>query len=232
MSVIDDSDFGNIIIRRTSLGTQIRFRIAPNGNLRVSAPKYMPLILVKRYINLSRNKLIDLKSSSLPKIKIKDGLCIGKSHKLKIIIDSDLKKIRIASEKQFICIYAPSSDYIDSKYVYDTTHKKIIEALKTEARSYLPRRISFLAEEYDFKYKKIHFSHASSRWGSCSSSGTISLNIALMKLPFEIIDYVIIHELSHTVEMNHGANFWKIVEKNDPDFKKHQSFLKQESPAI
>jgi len=89
-----------------------------------------------------------------------------------------------------------------------------------------------LADEFGFSYERVRFSHASSRWGSCSSGGTVSLNITLMRLPDRLIDYVLIHELAHTKHMNHSAEFWAEVEKHDPGYKRHRKALKMFSPFV
>lgn len=98
--------------------------------------------------------------------------------------------------------------------------------LAKAARSYLQERTDLLAEQHGFKYKKLRFSNASTRWGSCSERGTISLNIQLMRLSNDLIDYVIIHELCHLDEMNHSKKFWNLVEGIDPEFKSHRKQLK------
>ncbi|MDR2063462.1 MAG: M48 family metallopeptidase [Candidatus Nomurabacteria bacterium] len=107
-----------------------------------------------------------------------------------------------------------------------------IELLQSKARRILPERLQELARLGDFKYEKVRFSHSSSRWGSCSGKGTISLNIALMQLPPVLIDYVLIHELAHTRQMNHSAVFWKEVERCDKNYKRHRKMLKLHSPHV
>lgn len=133
--------------------------------------------------------------------------------------------------QQIIASLSPD-DQLRDPHVVRIIRDAVIDALRLEAKSYLPKRLAFLASSGGFTYQKVRFSHASGRWGSCSSNGTISLNIALMKLPFELIDYVLIHELSHTVEMNHSSEFWSLVENADPQYKVHRRELKKQTPSI
>lgn len=165
-------------------------------------------------------------------IEFKDGMQIGKSHTLIVRATTASTRPTATRHKQQIIVSLPTHKRLDDTDVNRVVRDTVIEALRLEARSYLPKRLGYLAEQHGFHYEKVRFSHASGRWGSCSSNGTISLNIALMKLPFELIDYVLAHELSHTVEMNHSTAFWKIVEKADPYYKTHRHELKKQTPSI
>lgn len=231
MPTIQDKEFGKITIRRSAKATQVRIKVAPDGTLRASAPIYAPLFLVKRLLNNSRDEIKKILNQSKPIYSYKNGMQVGKSHTL-IIQKTDSKKLEVTTHGQQIIVRLPFNVNIYDKEVSQKIREAFISALKLEAKSYLPRRLSFLAQKYGFVYSRLRFSHASSRWGSCSSSGTISLNIALMKLPFEIIDYVIIHELSHTVQMNHSSKFWEVVSTADPNYKSHRHFLKTQNPSI
>ncbi len=75
----------------------------------------------------------------------------------------------------------------------------------------MPHRVQHLSDLHGFTYGKLSFRNQKTRWGSCSFHNNISLNIQLMRLPLHLIDYVIIHELCHTVHKNHSAKFWQLV---------------------
>lgn len=229
MPVIKDSEFGDITVRRSAKASQVRIRVAPDGSLRASMPLYAPIFLLKRLVKSSREELRQMIKQSQPITTYKDGQQIGKSHTL---IVRSAQKFKIQKSKQQIVVYLPENKSLSNPEVVRSIRDASISALRLEAKSYLPKRLSYLASKHGLDYERVRFSHASSRWGSCSSTGTISLNIALMKLPFNLIDYVLIHELSHTVHMNHSQDFWELVSSADPKFKVHRSALKKETPSI
>ncbi len=109
------------------------------------------------------------------------------------------------------------------------TKKKL---LTKKARAYLPYRLDFWAKKYSYSYTTLRLSHAQTRWGSRSSSGTISLNIGLMNLPEQLRDYVILHELAHINHMNHSAAFWSELAAHDPNYKRHRKALKMFTPGV
>ena len=229
-SVIDE-EFGRITLRRSAKASHVRIRVAPDGRLRASLPLYAPTFLVKRLIKTSRDQLREMLAEQTNEIAFEHGMRIGKSHTL-IIRETTSRRVVVARHGQQIIASLPQGSSLQDTDVVRSIRDIVIEALRLEAKSYLTKRLAYLAEQGDFSYTKVRFSHASGRWGSCSSSGTISLNIALMKLPFELIDYVLIHELSHTVHMNHSPEFWNVVEQTDPHYKAHRRELKKETPSI
>jgi predicted metal-dependent hydrolase len=89
----------------------------------------------------------------------------------------------------------------------------IEQALRIEAKQFIPARVNELAAKYNFSYNKVFIKNIKSRWGSCSKKGNVNFSLHLMLLPEELIDYVILHELAHTVEHNHSKSFWVVLNK-------------------
>ncbi|HEX6416484.1 MAG TPA: SprT family zinc-dependent metalloprotease [Candidatus Saccharimonadales bacterium] len=231
MPVITDEEFGEIVLRRSARASQVRIRVAPDGRLRASLPLYAPVFLVKRLVKSSREQLRAMLNEYQGSQDFEHGMQIGKSHTL-IIRNGGERKVTTRRHGQQIVVTIPEGADESSPLIQRSIRDEVISAYRLEAKSYLPKRLAFLAGKHGFSYEKVRFSHASGRWGSCNSNGTISLNIALMKLPFELIDYVLIHELSHTLQMNHSEAFWNLVAKADPNYKAHRRSLKNETPSI
>ena len=91
-----------------------------------------------------------------------------------------------------------------------------VEALRAQAKAELPPRLAELAVQHGFHYNKVFIKNNISNWGSCSTRGNINLNLRLVTLPQELQDYVMLHELCHLREMNHGPRFHALLESVCP----------------
>ena len=98
---------------------------------------------------------------------------------------------------------------------------------KEAARSYIPKRVAYYHEMTGGTYNRITIRDQKTRWGSCSSKGTLSFNWRLMLAPPAILDYVVVHELCHLTHMNHSPMFWQAVESVCPDYKTARKWLKE-----
>ena len=91
-------------------------------------------------------------------------------------------------------------------------YNAIVEILRKQAKIYLSQRIAALSECTGLEFQRLTIKRVHSKWGSCSSLNNINLSLFLMLLPSHLIDYVILHELCHVKEKNHGAGFWKLLD--------------------
>ncbi len=98
-------------------------------------------------------------------------------------------------------------------------HKKI-------ALEFVTAKVAELNVQYNFAFKKISVRNARGRWGSCSSDGRLAFNYRLIKIPSELADYIVAHELAHLAEHNHGARFWALVARAIPDYKVRRKKLR------
>lgn len=99
-------------------------------------------------------------------------------------------------------------------------------ALKANALPYLTERTAYFSDIMGVSYSGIKITSAKKRFGSCSGKNSICYSWRLMLYPPEAIDYVVVHELSHTVHKNHGKDFYRLIEKYLPDYKKREKMLK------
>jgi len=99
--------------------------------------------------------------------------------------------------------------------------------LTKTARETLPERLSVIAHEHDLSYSRVRVTSAKSRWGSCSSKKTISLNRMLVFLPPDLVDALILHELAHTRFMDHSPRYWSYLASLDPAALPHRGQLKK-----
>ena len=102
----------------------------------------------------------------------------------------------------------------------DTTalETRVVQWYRREALAFFQHRVAVYARQLDVSVSRLGLSSARTRWGSCTSGGSIRLNWRLIKAPPSVIDYVVIHELAHLIELNHSPSFWQIVAQLCPDY--------------
>jgi hypothetical protein len=107
---------------------------------------------------------------------------------------------------------------------------------EVEARRAVRELVTMLAEEeappLGVSYGRIQVRDQRTRWGSCSTTGTLSFNWRLVLAPFDVLDYVVVHELCHLVEPNHSRRFWKLVERRRPDWRAQRDWLDRNGPEL
>jgi predicted metal-dependent hydrolase len=112
-------------------------------------------------------------------------------------------------------------------------HKDILrDWLRNKSKEIIKKRVIDLAQVHSFEVSNIYIKDQSSRWGSCSSNKNINMNWRLIFAPSTILDYVIIHELAHTKEMNHSKDFWNIVEAIVPEYRSYRKYLKEKGLSL
>jgi len=119
-----------------------------------------------------------------------------------------------------IQIFIPERVDHELPKVQEFIKKTLIDVMRWEAKVYLPKRLKELAEKHGFRYQDVSIKNTKTRWGSCSSANNINLNLHLMRVPEHLVDYVLLHELSHTVVKNHGEKFWLLLEHCYPNSRK------------
>jgi predicted metal-dependent hydrolase len=223
---LHDDEFGDIEIRRVS-GVHVRLKVQPNGRIVAQLPRFGSVREVERLLTASRSRLRKSLANMPTRSNYQDGDQIGKSHRLKIQV-ADHEAVKLKGLEIIVSVRPLTTPTVKNQLIRDGIGK----ALRKEAKAYLPRQLRYLADTHGFGYDRVRFTHAKSRWGSYSSAGTVSLNIMLMTLPNELIDYVLLHELNHTRHMNHSPEFWRDLEILCPGCKQKRKALKAFSPYL
>jgi hypothetical protein len=191
------------------------------GKISISAPKFLPESEIHKFFYLNRSWIHNqINQCLVPKI-VNEGSFIPVEGNLYEIVVKNCSKIQFVENNQ-ICIPKNISNIGKEVQTFLLEYCKSIMIPIILKKSYLIRQ----------KIKKISFKDTKSRWGSCSSTGSIMLNWRLIMAPPSVFNYVIIHELAHLVHMNHGPLFWKQVQELSPNYSKDKEWLKKNSREI
>lgn len=212
----------------------LRLKLAQNGDLSVVVPVGVSLkqarLFVESQVEWLERKLPELSGSDCKHSAKPETLHLQYFNELWVLDyvgDSSAGSVIIQPDTMNQSLKC--SGLIDHS---EPLKKAIGLWLKDRAESVIPQRLSELAEFHGFHYQKVTIRGQKTRWGSCSSQKNISLNYKLLFLPHNMVDYVLIHELCHTIEMNHSKRFWSLVADCDANYREHDKALNQYAKQI
>lgn len=215
--IICIEEVGSILFAHSSRARHLNITVKPFVGAKVSIPIGMSYASAVRIVS---DKKLWLKRhlSKMKEIEIQHTVFdensdySTKQHILSLK-KTDRKNISVRLSTGKINVLYPSEIKINSTEVQLAIRTGIERALKIESKSYLPEKVKKLADKFQFNYNNLYLKNIKSRWGSCSIKNNINLSIHLMRLPEHLIDYVILHELVHTVHHNHSSKFWRLLDE-------------------
>lgn len=214
LKVVHIPQVGEVTLQKNVRSKRIKLYVKPNRQVIVSLPylssyknaenfavEHIPWILKQQS-----------KYNTILSAYAVNSVYYTKSHLIKIT-KNNYEKITARSKGEVVTIYIPYGADVGSEPVRQFIDHVITEVYRSEAKIYLPVRTKELAQQFGFKYNEVSVRNNRSNWGSCSGRNNISLNINLMKLPDHLVDYIILHELSHTLVKNHGGEFYFVLNR-------------------
>lgn len=207
--IISDKELGCLVVRVNPRGRRLVFRIKSDA-IYVSIPPRTTLREVEDAIERLRNRLL-IARQKMARPPIDLNFRIDAAHFQLSLVSGKHDKFLAHSElgkMEIVC--PPDANFADIN-LQQWLHKVIEEALRRNAKIILPSRLYMLSEQHRLPYKSAKINSSRGRWGSCSATKAINLSYFMVLLPPHLIDYVLLHELCHTREMNHGNRFWELL---------------------
>ncbi|CAN5410974.1 hypothetical protein BH10PSE19_BH10PSE19_11610 [soil metagenome] len=207
--------------RRKSLAIEINTQ----AELIVRAPLWTSIATIEKFIT-AKTHWIETKQQLIREknlqhaAKTDEYLYLGERYKLTAV---EKPATAVAIHEQTLQI---------AKEGLAHSHELLLRWYKSRAQHIFHERVAIYTEKAGIWPSKLRLSTAARRWGSCNSKGLISLNWRLIMAPLAVIDYVIVHELAHIVEMNHSPRFWNLVAKIMPDYKAARLWLKLNGQSL
>ena len=198
-----------------------------DGSVTVRAPLRMSAKLIDEFVEKHANwvekKRVEVRSLQSEQTREYQAgeqfLFLGRSHALEIVSNTN-KKLELADSFRL-----SESEQHNAAAIFRSWYRK-------QAARIIGERVAHFAKQFGLDVSNIRITSARTRWGSCSAKGTLSFSWRLLMTPPDVIDYVVVHELAHTIHHNHSKRFWKLVERWMPDYKERKRLLKQYGQEI
>jgi predicted metal-dependent hydrolase len=208
---------GTVAMKRVKRARRIGIRVQPFAGVEVTIPWRASYASALEIVERNREWILrQLCAMHVQERRyvaaVNTGKPVTRMHTLEAH-PADTAEMYVRVGRGVISVGYPRTLNLESPTVLRALHDGVLSALRVEARKILPDRVRSIAERSGFTFGRLTLKNLCSRWGSCSVTNNINLNIQLLRLPDELIDFVIVHELVHTRVKNHGPRFWALMEK-------------------
>ena len=200
-----DKDFGQIKVRYDARACRLIFRVK-DGCLVVTSPMATPLSVIEKSINEKRSAISQLFAKSTTKILRPGDTLQTRCFQIELYSHA-LPKMLFSLKNGVLNIFIPQNVDIESMTFQKLLKQNILKVAKRASVGYLSTRLNQLAQARGLKYNEFAVSTARTRMGVCNTKKRITLSAYLIFYPQHLVDYVILHELAHLTEMNHGPRF-------------------------
>lgn len=229
--IIEFKELGEITLSKNARAKKMSISVRPFEGIRVTVPLFVSYTRAERFIEekeawLRRTlgKIRNAESSFT--IFDYDTSFQTRDHSLEIVKITDGNP-RVKLQEGKILVFCPDNRNIFEKEIQELIRRGIEAAWRKEAKKYIPARLEELAKLYGFEFRKVSIKNNRSRWGSCSKVNNININLHIMRLPGHLSDYILLHELVHTIHKNHSQKFWKQLDIIGGNAKSLDRELKQ-----
>jgi predicted metal-dependent hydrolase len=223
-------DVGDVKMIKNHKAKNMSIRIKPMEGVIVTIPGKLSFAEAENFVF---RKLAWIRKNSAKMKHIENGYTVfrhtteffTRQHQL-LLVKEERENTRISISSELITVYYPFEKNVEDPSIQEAIRFGIEETWRREAKEYLPTKTQYLSNIHGFKYRNITIKNAKTRWGSCSYQDNINFSLHLMRLPEHLIDYVILHELCHTVHKDHSRNFWDLLDKVSGNAKAYVKEMK------
>lgn len=214
---------GPVTIYRNKLANRIKITVKHGGGIRVTIPWTASFESGERFLHEKRQwvekTLGKIARNPMANRLILPGHLFTTRNYRYEVVPAAVQKVRIkySKEQKLVCFEYPIEAQVESPEIQKSLKQVVEGLLRFEAKRFLPSRATELASRLGYKINRVVVKNNKSNWGSCSSLQNINLNLHLMRLPDRVIDFIIVHELVHTVIPNHGVKFKATMKRYFPD---------------
>ncbi|HEU4655353.1 MAG TPA: SprT family zinc-dependent metalloprotease [Steroidobacteraceae bacterium] len=208
-------------VRVSRRARRLSVRVYPGGRVEVVVPPGASAAVVQRFVGTHRewiNERVGDLSTAAPlanqlrpaEIQLPS---IDRSYSVAYRESPDALAVHVAESDARLVVHGPLHD---DRHIATVLRRWLMQLAHRE----LGARLAVVAAEGGFSYQRVQVRRQRTRWGSCSATGTISLNVCLLFLPPDVVRYLLVHELCHTRHMNHSARYWALVGQHEPDYER------------